>query len=101
MTNVKNTKVKQRDYKSDGVSSTTNMYALQTERYKMIAKLVLGVIGIIVGVYLIVNNFRDDKFCLEISNFKLQCSLVGLAILIISLIALFNTNLNINIKNEK
>ena len=95
------TKTKQRDYISDGASATTNMYALKTERYKLIGMFVLEVVGIIGGIWLILCNVRDEGFCLEFSNFKLQCSLVGLGIAVISFIALIRTNPNISIKNEK
>lgn len=98
---VKKTKVKQRDYTSDGASITTNMYALKTERLRMIGMLVLEVLGFIGGLFMIFYNVRDEDFCFEISNFKFRCSLAGVAITIISIYALIKTNPKINIKNEK
>ena len=98
---VKKTKVKQRDYTSDGASITTNMYAFKTERLRMIGMLVLEFLGFIGGIILICCNVRDEDFCLEFSNFKFQCSLAGVAITIISIYALIKTNPKINIKNEK
>lgn len=100
-TKVKNTKIKQRDYKSDGASATTNMYALKIERYKLIGKFVIEFIGIIGGIILIICNVRDEDFCLEFSNVKMKCSLAGLAIALISLYVMLKTNPVINIKNEK
>lgn len=98
---MKKVNVKQRDYISDGASATTNMYALESERIKTIIKLILEVIGILGGIVLIFCNVRDENFCLEISNFQFECSLAGIAISIVSLLALMKTNPKINIKNEK
>ncbi len=100
-TSVRKKRTKQRDYVSDGVSSTTNMYALKTERIRVIIMYVIEVIGIIGGIILIFCNVLDEDFCLEFSNFKLRCSLAGLVITIISLFALIRTNPKTNIKNEK
>ena len=99
-TKVNKKRIKQKDYNSEGVSISTNLYALKIENIKIIFKLVLEFIGIIGGILLIFFNVRDEDFCLEISNFKLQCSLAGLAISIISIYALIKTNPKINIKNE-